>query len=42
MFNKCNCNFQMLRLAKEINAIDVISKMMAFAPPSKSKIFKLI
>jgi hypothetical protein len=41
MFNKCICNVKMLKIAKEINAIDVISKIMAFAPPSKCKILEL-
>ncbi len=38
MFKKCNYDANIFRIAKEINATDAITKIIAFQPPKKCKI----
>ncbi len=38
MFNKCKYDKKLFRLAKEINATSVITKIIAFQPPKKGKL----
>ncbi len=35
MIGKCKYNTNLLRIAKEINATEVISRVVAFQPPKK-------
>lgn len=37
MLTKCNYDVNIFRIAKEINATEAISKIIAFQPPKKCK-----
>lgn len=38
MFNKCKYQSNLFKIAKEINATDTITKIVAFQPPKNRKI----
>ena len=37
MFGKCKYDRNLFKIAKEINATDMITKIIAFQPPKKGK-----
>ncbi len=42
MFTKCKYKSNLLKIAKEINATDVITKIIAFQPPKQCIILQII